>query len=426
MSSISFVHLSDIHFTRYSGDAYDLDQDLRNELFRDINQNAKQNLTNIKGVLVCGDIAFSGQSPEYKVASEFLSEVCDSIGIPQEAVYCVPGNHDVDQSIPTKSAIIKTIQDKIAEAKTQVEIDRILTKYSRDTEFNNLLYAPIKCYNTEFAGKFKCYITPEKPTWEFDFEIGEKYTLRLFGLNSTVISNADDHASDVIGDRPMVIGQYQIPSRTDNGIYLTLCHHPPECWQDTGNYLKHRMDSRIQIQLYGHKHIQTIQKTEETLIICSGATHPTRGEEYWNPRYNWILLEVMTSQGADFLNVRVFPRVLDDKGDRFVADIELCQNKVYVEYQIPLPSESDELFKKSSALKAPPQEPSKEVDIKSLTYTFLSLPYVTRDKIIAKLFLGREEDEGFKHVEIIDTLLKRAEKKGCIQQLREEIENSRK
>jgi len=30
MSMLSFIHLSDIHFQKYSGDAYDLDADLRN------------------------------------------------------------------------------------------------------------------------------------------------------------------------------------------------------------------------------------------------------------------------------------------------------------------------------------------------------------------------------------------------------------
>lgn len=33
---LAFIHLSDIHFTKYSGDQYDIDQDLRDELLRDI------------------------------------------------------------------------------------------------------------------------------------------------------------------------------------------------------------------------------------------------------------------------------------------------------------------------------------------------------------------------------------------------------
>ena len=32
--NISFVHLSDIHFTKFSGDNLDLDEDLRNEILR--------------------------------------------------------------------------------------------------------------------------------------------------------------------------------------------------------------------------------------------------------------------------------------------------------------------------------------------------------------------------------------------------------
>jgi predicted phosphodiesterase len=424
LNSISFIHLSDIHFTRFSGDAYDLDSDLRNELLRDIQHNAKVNLTNIKGILVCGDIAFSGKSSEYKAASEFLRSICSSLDIAEEAVYCVPGNHDVDQSIPAQSAIIKTIQDSIAAVKTRADIDNILAKYSRDTQYNELLYAPIGCYNNEFAGKFKCYITPRTPTWSSDLELSNNYKLRLLGLNSTVISNADDHAPSLTEERAMVVGQYQIPQRTDNAIYLTLCHHPPECWQDPGRILKNRMDSRIQIQLYGHTHKQTIQKTDKTLIIFSGATHPSRTELDWSPRYNWITMDITTSGATDYLNVKVFPRVLNEEGDHFIPDWDLCQENLFVEYQLSL-HESDSkneatILVRKDDTKKPPL--SNNFDSKSLTYGFLSLPYVKRDQIISQLSLGREEDEGLKHVKIMDTLLERAEKQGCIEQFWEKIQ----
>jgi Predicted phosphohydrolases len=431
LSSISFIHLSDIHFNKHSGDVYDLDKDLRNELLRDIKQNASKYLENVKGVLVCGDIAFSGKSHEYKVASDFLSEVCSSLGIPDEAVFCVPGNHDVDQSVPAQSPIIKTMQDKIAEATTRHDIDSVLTSFSRDTKNNNLLYAPIECYNNEFAGKFSCYISPQNPTWEFRFGLGEKYTLRLFGLNSTVISNADDHAPCFKDDRPMVIGQFQIPSRSDNAIYLTICHHPPECWQDPENILKNRMDSRVQIQLYGHKHEQTIYKTEKTLILNSGATHPSRGEPNWTPRYNWISLKATSNgEGVSCLSVKVFPRILDNDGDHYVVDRRLCQDGIYVDYEIPLISKEDEISKRPIGdipqRELPEISLDTDVDIKSLTYAFLKLPYVVRDKIISKLFLRKEQDEGYRHVEIIALIFKRAEEQGCINTLWEEIQKNKK
>ena len=54
-----FLHLSDIHFLRWSGSRYDLDADLRNELLLDAVDMVKQ-LGLPDGILICGDIAFSG------------------------------------------------------------------------------------------------------------------------------------------------------------------------------------------------------------------------------------------------------------------------------------------------------------------------------------------------------------------------------
>ena len=36
---LSFIHLSDIHFRTFSGDPFDIDEDLRSELIYDISHN---------------------------------------------------------------------------------------------------------------------------------------------------------------------------------------------------------------------------------------------------------------------------------------------------------------------------------------------------------------------------------------------------
>ncbi len=47
--------------------------------------------------------------------------------------------------------------------------------------------------------------------------------------------------------------------------------------------LQSKLDKRIDIQLYGHKHEQAIEANAERLVISAGATHPTRGKS-WKPR----------------------------------------------------------------------------------------------------------------------------------------------
>lgn len=70
---LSFIHLSDIHFHKYSGDAYDIDHDLRCEIIRDISYEYRKKISTIDGILICGDIAFSGDEQQYNSATTFLS-----------------------------------------------------------------------------------------------------------------------------------------------------------------------------------------------------------------------------------------------------------------------------------------------------------------------------------------------------------------
>ena len=44
---LSFIHLSDIHFHKYSGDAYDIDHDLRCEIIRDISYEYRKKISTI-------------------------------------------------------------------------------------------------------------------------------------------------------------------------------------------------------------------------------------------------------------------------------------------------------------------------------------------------------------------------------------------
>lgn len=122
---LSFIHLSDIHFQKYSGDAYDLDADLRNELLIDLSKNLPKSISNVNGILICGDIAFSAQEKEYEVASHFLEQICKRVSLDPSRVFCVPGNHDVDQGITRGSWSLQALQHKIETAEPQ-EAEKLL------------------------------------------------------------------------------------------------------------------------------------------------------------------------------------------------------------------------------------------------------------------------------------------------------------
>lgn len=50
-----------------------------------------------KGILVTGDVAFSGKTEQYDAAGKWLDALAEGIGCSIHQVQMVPGNHDVDR-----------------------------------------------------------------------------------------------------------------------------------------------------------------------------------------------------------------------------------------------------------------------------------------------------------------------------------------
>jgi hypothetical protein len=73
-----FLHLSDIHFSKRSSTSYDPDLDLRRELVADAVR-MKEKIKACSGILVSGDVAFSGKAEEYSKARDWLREVCHQL-----------------------------------------------------------------------------------------------------------------------------------------------------------------------------------------------------------------------------------------------------------------------------------------------------------------------------------------------------------
>lgn len=321
---LSFIHMSDIHFQPYSGDAYDLDNPLRKAVFNDLKNCALKYLKDVQGILVCGDLAYSGQKEEFQIAKEFLTEVAKVSGCSLEHVFCVAGNHDVDQNVIRDSYIIETLQKELSrvDCETPIDLDKALRKIQKDPKIKGLLYEPIENYNI-FADSLLSSYTVENPNWERKIRLNDKYTLKLWGMNSTVVSNHKDHQDDKGNplpngeERKMVINCSQIPYPENNVINMTLCHHPVQCWNN--EKLAEMMDGRVKLQLYGHKHIQNIEANNRRIRINTGALHPERGDD-WIPLYNWISLSVQENR----LMVRIYPRKYDNIDGIFYKDEKNC------------------------------------------------------------------------------------------------------
>jgi predicted phosphodiesterase len=435
---ISFIHLSDIHFNKYAGDPYDIDKDLRNEISQDIVKNAKQELSNIKGIFVCGDIAAAGQSHEYSNASKFLSQICRGIEIPESLVFTVPGNHDVDQDIyknsPTLLGIQKAIEDS---SSTSDSIDNTIANYARDKAAKDILYKHLTYYN-EFEIQFNCNIGVGFPTWGIDIPFNG-FILHIHGMNSTLISSHLDHAKEN-SERLMIIGRGQVPKRQERTINISLCHHPPDCWKDPNEDTIKLMNQRCQIQLYGHKHISTVYKNGEALTIGSGAMQPPRSEHGWFPSYNWITLEIMQNNGRFSLKVKIYPRKYCCETFKVISNSSECNDGMsYSEYILPL-NQSEDVCDKSSnevvsdrgnfmAIRSESDSDIKKfVSLKTLVYNYMNLSFISRMKILLNLDLieNKNDIKSFDDTKMLDEIFGKIINNNLVDKFNQEINNINK
>ena len=215
-----FLHLSDIHLREEEIRARtDRDIDLRSELVRDAQKLKGEALDCLDGVFLTGDIAFAGKAVEFTSARDWLDELRTEFGFPHGAVWCVPGNHDVDRTIVEASRNRQSTRESIrrgGEARAAQELHELLKDEISDT----ILLEPLRSFNESFAAGFQCTTRFPELCWSDVVHLGDRYRIVFTGLNSAVISDANDDDDQ----RRLVLGLKQIHSirRRPGDIHVAL------------------------------------------------------------------------------------------------------------------------------------------------------------------------------------------------------------
>ena len=315
---LTLLHLSDIHFQKPTlGSAYDLDSDLRDKLEVDAKAMATK-LGPPRAILVTGDIAFGGQESEYVDAYNWLDNgLSAAVGGDPASVRCVPGNHDVVRGLIRAKPTYSDVRKKLRECEV-ARIDELLHFHLAEPE---VFYEGLAPYN-DFARKLNCDVDVKRPVWDMQDQLtlNDGSSLRVYGLNSVLISDEHDHYEL----RRLVLGSYQSQIKEEPGVRnLVMCHHPPD-WLRDGERVDEILAPRCSIQLFGHKHKHRLkQMTPSLLRVSAGAVHPERDDSDWEPRYNWLQVWVDSGDGNGnnaILKVRAFPRVWSKEEQRFSAD----------------------------------------------------------------------------------------------------------
>lgn len=427
------IHLSDIHFGKpgHHGQ-FDLDVPLRDEVERDLVE-LRAAHGPARGVVVSGDIAFSGQPEQYVVALDWLRKVAGIVGCDPESVWVVPGNHDVDRAAVRGSEALKDFHALVR--LKPADLDEQLRKKAQDPVMGPALLAAMKNYN-DFAAKFGCEIASDKLSWQSDILLNDGSTLRLAGLTSTWLS--DEH--DSTGDDKLALGEAQLHLPRLSGVeYLTVCHHPPQ-WLLDQDAVETKLRALARIQLFGHKHRQDVYRIENCLHITAGAVHPDRAEARWAPRYNVLSLEVVETDGRK-LQVEVYARVWNEPGHRFVADGGAGGQPA--RYDLPLPPftrrppAAEEVGHPVSvaasaagtAVQVPPMAATRaqtQMDhARTLVYRFLTLPLHKRIEICHELGLLPQQGATSIDTAYFAEVFKAAQAKGLLPRLWDAVEQQR-
>lgn len=413
-SAISyFVHLSDIHLNKKEiSSGQDIDIDIRKLLKRDLQKVRDRNkLAPIRGIFVTGDISYCGDEVEFNNAADWLSGLCLSLTGKSHLVWTVPGNHDVDHVVVENDKALQNAQNVIRLQRTNAAA-ALRDQMANATEAERLL-TPFENYN-RFARIFpSCATRAPDLFWRQDLDLCQGWTLRISGLNSSLISKKKDP------DPPcQVLGLQQVQFDREPGlINLTLCHHPTNWLFDESVAIRH-FNSRAQVQLFGHEHSQRARREENSVIVNAGALHPDRGEKDWEPRYNIIGLQVVSERGSSHLRVLVHERAWKPDDTDFGADPGA--NGDPREYLLPLPEGpslsngtstiSNSHFSTTSPLVVPQpnhiqssdpkpidqgtQEAKlQHLDEREIAFDFFRMSYPSRHRVLSRLSLLTAEDE---------------------------------
>lgn len=305
--TVTFVHLSDIHFDTKNTTLKGPNMASRVHLIEDLKDGAAA-LGTPDAVLVTGDVAFSGQDEQYAQAREFLQKVTETVGIAHEKVQVVPGNHDVDRA---------AVGTMLQMAHTSLRGEQ---PPAQDHKLNSLLgeqgdplFAPLSAYN-RFAAGYACVVTGSAPYWELPIPLGDSMTLLLRGLTTVLVSDVDDVRAN------MIMGTTQTTLTHDaDTVVAVLGHHPPDWWQDMDE-AEAGLRRYASVHLYGHKHVHHMSVIDDSVRVVAGAVHPERQSD-WQPRYNWLRLSMLgegTSEAS--LQVEVWPRFFNRNANEFRSD----------------------------------------------------------------------------------------------------------
>ncbi len=346
--------LSDIHFL-YCEEHQDRYRLLKQAMLNEMDYYAEN--TNIDALIICGDVAFSGQEAQYNIAEKFFEEILKRFSShgKKPLVFVVPGNHDIDRN--SYKITRRLFRDTFLCAPRTAEncLDGIK---QNETTTLKMLYKPFRAYNN-FADKYSSTdkiaetIMAEGDSFEganysYEHTLGQvgDYVFNIVGMNSALI--CDDE--DIRDPKNISRGQHKLflpfcsyNVNTEPYLFnISVMHHPFE-WIQNGSDLNSEFDARFKLQLFGHIHSQSVYQKDDDehnpIKIQVGSLQPGEDEDGYKyaPRYSFMELSVENDKLHVVVKCRKWnkPHFEDDTNPTSIADkwVLLQDKKIWTRKQ---------------------------------------------------------------------------------------------
>lgn len=306
-----FVHLSDIHFGQEKdGGAIKVNDDAKERLIEDAKDEIEKLGIPASGIILTGDIAYSGKRDEYKAAGDWLDRLTAVIGCRRIDIQMVPGNHDIDRG--KISGSIKCILDAVRD-KGEATLNSLLDNAS-DRE---LLYGRFEAYR-DFAIDYECDLDEAGEFSSSDpIKLATGRSIRFVRVNSALIcSLSDDKGRLILGARQRVL------PKTPGEEVIVLTHHPLSWFQDSDD-ARRFLRKRARLLISGHEHfpgleVEKVDAERDLMMLAAGATTPDQIDDVFTYKYNVITFE--WDEAQDALAVTINPRTWDDEEKCFDKD----------------------------------------------------------------------------------------------------------
>lgn len=376
---IRILQISDIHFKRLP-DAKDEYTQLKERLFEKIEEIVKT--SKIDCILICGDVAFSGNTDEYEQkAKVFINRLLELTQCQAAQVYMVPGNHD-------KNREAKYNHTRTLLRESMLKSDEGYNHFSELYLDENDVYAkwliPFEAYMA-FANEYRCVSDcvantkagkkkglTDKFYWEDKISVGP-FTLRLHGINSCYASDKEDEKH-----KQILPTELYKTTKNKNVVNVSVMHHPLEFVKDTEK-VEQEIDDLYQIQFYGHIHKQTIINNG-VLKIYSGAIMPPKKEEKGEDGYEPVFNLIEFNDGDGVVSVTVKPYKWEWKCK---DDGVFNAQDVAGPYDLTVDSANAKAAEQNKALKMPKGETPRSVEVDFLRSG-------RTDEIITQMYEGFE------------------------------------